>query len=97
METRAGAKGTVHGEIFFTEEAVPAAAVVRHIRVTIPRQNADLNEVKELLARKAKKTGATAVMNFRYGQKRNAWWRLFITSTWDTEGWFGEGDAVRLE
>ncbi len=97
METRSGVKGTVHGEIFFTEESVPSATVLRHLRVTIPRQNADLDQVKDLLAQKARNAGATAVMNFRYGQKRNAWWRLFITTTWDTEGWYGEGDAVKLE
>ncbi len=97
METRAGVKGAVHGEIFFTEEAVPTAAVLRHLRITIPRQNANLDQVKDLLALKARKAGATAVMNFRYGQKRNAWWRLFITATWDTECWYGEGDATRLE
>lgn len=97
MEIRSGVKGTLHDAVFFTEEPVLSAAVLRHLKVTIPRQNANLNDVKELLARKAKKSGATAVVSFRYGQKKTAWWRLFITSTWDTESWFGEGDAVKLE
>ncbi len=97
METRAGVTGTVHEGVFFTEDPVPSAMVLRHLRIVIPRQNANLDDVKNLLARKAKKAGAAAVMNFRYGQKRVAWWRLFVTLTWDTEGWFGEGDAIKLE
>lgn len=96
METRAGVKGTVASDIFFTEEAIPSTSVLRHLHVEISRQNSNLLEVKERLAQEAKSLGATAIMNFRYGQKKHEWWQLVFTFKWDTESWHGEGDAVRI-
>lgn len=96
METRAGVKGTVANDIFFTEEAIPSTSVLRHLHVEISRQNSNLLEVKERLAQEAKSLGATAIMNFRYGQKKHEWWQLVFTFKWDTESWHGEGDAVRI-
>jgi hypothetical protein len=96
MEAWTGVNGSVHKGVLFTEETIPDARVLRHLRVQISRQNSNLGEVKDRLARKAKKRGATAVMNFRYGQKRNPWWQLFFTLRFDTESWHGEGDAIQL-
>jgi hypothetical protein len=96
MEIRAGVKGTVLDDIFFTEDAIPGASPLRHLHVQISRQNSNLLEVKERLAREAKSIGATAIMNFRYGQKKHEWWELVFTFKWDTESWHGEGDAVKI-
>ena len=95
METRFGVKGTVCEDVFFTENAIPGVPIVRHLHVEIPRQNADLGEVKARLAREAQSLGATAIANFRYGQKKHQWWELVFTLKWDTESWHGEGDAVK--
>jgi hypothetical protein len=96
METRSGVKGTVLNDIFFTEDSIPSASVLRHLHVQISRQNSNLLEVKEQLAREAKSSGANAIINFRYGQKKHEWWELVFTFKWDTESWHGEGDAVRI-
>lgn len=93
MEERFGVKGTVAGGVFFSESAIPGASVIRHVTVEISRQNANLSEVKDRLAADAKAVGASAVMNFRYGQKAHPWWQLYAFK-WDTESWHGEGDAV---
>lgn len=96
MENRFGVKGSLCNDIFFTESTVPGADVLRHLSVEISRQNANLTEVKQRLAGQARRLGATAVMNFRYGQKKHQWWELVFTLKWDTESWHGEGDAVKL-
>jgi hypothetical protein len=96
VETRFGVKGNVCGEVFFTENKVPGAAVLRHLSVDISRQNANLTEVKQQLAKEAHSLGANTVMNFRYGQRKHQWWALVFTFRWDTESWHGEGDAVIL-
>jgi hypothetical protein len=94
MESRFGVLGTTMDGIFFTEVAIPNAAVKRHISVEISRQNSNLGEVKRRMATEARAVGASAVMNFRYGQKAHPWWELILTLKWDTESWHGEGDAV---
>lgn len=96
MEDRHGTKGTICDGVFFTESAIAGAAVVQHVTVEISRQNANLVEVKEKLARQAKEVGASSVMNFRYGQRKHSWWQQAFTFKWDTESWYGEGDAVRI-
>lgn len=96
METRFGVKGTICNGIFFTEQAIPGATVIRHLETEISRQNSDLNEVKERLATDATSLGATAIANFRYGQKAHNRWDLALSFKWDTESWHGEGDAVKL-
>src|SRR5437667_7128935 len=96
METRFGVRGTVCDEVFFTESSIPTATPIRHLHVEISRQNANLLEVKQQLAHQAQAAGATAIMNFRYGQKKHQWWELVFTFKWDTESWHGEGDAVKV-
>jgi len=96
MEDRFGVKGTLYDDIFFTENNVSGATQLEHLKVEISRQNANLTEVKQRLARQAHDLGATAIINFRYGQKKHQWWELVFTFKWDTESWHGEGDAVKL-
>jgi hypothetical protein len=95
VETRFGVKGTVYDGIFFTEGHIPGATVIRHLHVEISRQNADLRQIKERLAKEARDAGSATVVNFRYGQKKHPWWDLVFSFKWDTESWHGDGDAVR--
>jgi hypothetical protein len=96
METLQGIKGTTCEGIFFVECPIPGAQTLRHVSVEISRQNSNLGEVKRRIALDAKNLGATAVMNFKYGQRAHAWWELVFTLKWDTESWWGEGDAVQV-
>jgi uncharacterized protein YbjQ (UPF0145 family) len=93
METRFGVQGTTTDGVFFTEATIPNATMCRRIKVEISRQNANLSQVKERMASEARNAGASAVMNFRYGQRAHPWWEMFAFK-WDTESWHGEGDAV---
>jgi hypothetical protein len=95
MEERNGVRGVTADGIFFTEDAVPAAATLKHLEVEISRQNSNLAAVKAKLAADAKAAGGNALMNFRYGQRPHKGLRLLLPK-WDTESWFGEGDAVQL-
>lgn len=96
MEQRFGVHGNVAGGIFFTETSIPNAVRIRRVKVEISRQNANLTLVKERLAGEARLLGATAIMNFKYGQRAHAWWEQVLTFKWDTESWHGEGDAVKI-
>src|SRR5439155_24977474 len=95
MQEQFGVRGTVAEDVFFTESEIPDAEVIRHVRVEISRQNANLGQVKARLAVQAREIGATAIMNFRYGEKAHSRWQL-IKLKWDTESWHGEGDAVTV-
>lgn len=96
MEARYGVKGVMYDGVFFAETPIPNATSVRHLHIEISRQNSNLDEVKQRLAREAKSAGANAVMNFRYGQKKHDWTDLVFSFKWDTESWHGEGTAVRV-
>lgn len=94
MESRFGVNGTILENIFFTEDIITSAKIVKHLHVEISLQNSNLAEVKKQLASEAKAIGATAIMNFKYGQKKHKTWELVLTFKWDTESWHGEGDAI---
>jgi hypothetical protein len=96
MEERYGVKGTISDGIFFTESSIPNILTLQHFHVEISRQNSNLAEVKELLAKKVISAGGNVLMNFSYGQKKHQWWELVFTFKWDTESWHGQGDAVKL-
>jgi hypothetical protein len=96
-ERRFGARGTIHDGIFFTEESIEGGEFLGEIDIRIGRQNANLGDVKQALARKAKQTGATAVANFRYGQRKHGPMQLLNPFRWDTESWYGEGKAVKID
>jgi hypothetical protein len=96
MDIRFGVRGTVYDGVFFTEAHIPGTKVIRHLNVEISRQNADLSEVKQRLAAGAHDCDGTAIMNFRYGQKKHHSWELLFTFKWDTESWHGSGDAVKV-
>lgn len=94
METRFGVKGTIFNNVFFTEDIIPNAKIIKHLHVEISRQNSNLLEVKQKLVDEAISCDAVAIMNFKYGQKKHQTWELVLTFKWDTESWHGEGDAV---
>jgi uncharacterized protein YbjQ (UPF0145 family) len=94
MEERFGARGTTTDGVFFTEDAIENVQSIQHIRVEISRQNSNLAAIKARMAAQAKAMGATAIMNFVYGQKAHKGLKLFIPK-WDTESWHGEGEAVK--
>lgn len=94
MERRFGLIGTSCDGVFFTEDSLPSAKSLGRVSVEISRQNANLGEVKRAMAAEAKRRKATAIMNFRYGQKAHPWWDLIFSFKWDTESWHGEGDAI---
>ena len=89
-----GVRVTTTGGILFTEEMPSGTLLVRRVKVSISRQNANLVEVKNRMAEEATKVGATAIVGFQYGQRSHKWWQQAFTFKWDTESWFGEGDAV---
>jgi hypothetical protein len=94
MERKYGLSGTIHEGIFFAEDPLPHAKVLRRINVEISRQNANLSELKGAMAAEARSVGATVIVNFRYGQKAHAWWEQLFPFKWDSESWHGSGDAV---
>jgi hypothetical protein len=96
VENCYGAQGTVQNGVFFTEDKIAGASVIRRVEAEISRQNSNLSEIKEELSRQALSFGGNTVMNFKYGQKKHEWWELVFTFKWDTESWFGTGDVAKL-
>jgi len=94
MESKFGVNGNVLDNIFFTEENISNTKIIKHLHVEISRQNSNLTEVKQRLANDAKSIEANAIINFKYGQRKHKTWELVLTFKWDTESWYGEGDAV---
>ena len=94
MDERHGLRGTVCDNVFFTEDTTPVGSDAGRISVEISRQNSDLNAVKEKMAAEAHRRGANTITSFRYGQRKHSGRKLFALK-WDTESWFGEGEARR--
>lgn len=96
MDSKFGVSGTTFDNIFFTEDIIINAKIIEHLRKEISLQNSNLSEIKKLLASEAKSVGATTIMNFKYGQQKHKTWELLFSFKWDTESWYGEGDAVNI-
>jgi len=90
-------KGSEKDGIFFTESDSPESPIIKKVIIEISKQNANLSELKIKMAKDVSALDANAIINFKYGQKRHKWWQLFIDFKWDSESWWGEGDAVKLE
>jgi hypothetical protein len=97
VEERYGVSGTTTDGVFFTEGEIAGVIRRRRVAVEVSLQNANLQIVKQRMASEARTLGASAIMNFRYGQKAHAWWELVFSFKWDTESWYGEGDAVSVD
>jgi hypothetical protein len=87
--------GTFMGGVFFTEHPAPEVPRLGRVDTEISRQNADLNAVKAALAEQVARLGGNALVGFRYGQRAHRGMEL-LAFKWDTESWYGEGDAVAL-
>src|SRR3954465_12364032 len=90
-----GARGTLQDGVFITEADLPGTAL-GPVKVEISRQNSNLNEVKHRLALQASRLGANAISGFRYGQRRHSVLTYLNPLRWDTEGWYGQGEAKRV-
>lgn len=90
-----GVRGTMHQGIFVTESDLPGEALGL-IETSIGLQNANLDELKDRLAREAKRRGANAVVKIGYGQAKHGPLRLLNPFSWDTESWHGSGEAKRV-
>jgi hypothetical protein len=90
-----GARGTMHRGVFITEQELPGEDL-GVLSVSIGRQNADLGQIKEQLAAKAVAQGANAIARLSYGQRKHGAGQLINPLRWDTESWFGEGQALRV-
>ena len=95
-ESMYGVDGTIQNGVFFTESPLGGGRNLGRIRVEISRQNANLTKVKQRLAKEATARGATIIANFRYGQRAHKWWEQAFTFKWDSESWYGEGDAIQM-
>jgi hypothetical protein len=93
VTTRAGVTGTEFGGVFFTDAVPRGWKRLGAIEVTISRQNANLAEVKTQMVDQVKRRGGNALVAFRYGQKAHAWWQN-ILPMWDSESWYGSGEAA---
>jgi hypothetical protein len=80
----------------FFEGAGPPGRRLGKVSVTISRQNSNLSEVKRELALQARRLGGDAVVEYRYGQRAHRWFELLLPK-WDTESWWGAGEAMRLD
>jgi hypothetical protein len=95
VENFAGAVGNWHEGVFFTEGTLTGSILSKgRLHVEISRQNSNLFEVKNELARQATARGANAIQRFEYGQRAHNWWDLIFSFKWDTESWHGSGEAV---
>jgi uncharacterized protein YbjQ (UPF0145 family) len=84
-------KGNYLENIFFTEsEIIEPNKVLGKVKSDSLLMNSNLKKVKNNLAKQAKRLGADAIMNFKYGQKRT------ILSIWDDTKWYGNGVAIKL-
>jgi hypothetical protein len=96
MEEKSGLTGNTFEQVFFSEQPPPPGAErLGPVRVEISRQNSNLLEVKSLLAQKARSMGANAIAGFIYGQRAHRGLKL-LAFKWDSESWYGEGEAIRL-
>lgn len=60
------------------------------------QQLRSLDDIKRSLALRAKTVGANVIVNFKYGQKTNKFWRAVLFATDDNVNWYASGDAVIL-
>jgi hypothetical protein len=85
----------MHHGVFITEQGLPGEDL-GPLSVTIGRQNADLGQIKEKLAAEALARGGNAVALLSYGQRKHSAGQLINPFRWDTESWFGKGQALRV-
>jgi hypothetical protein len=90
IEERKGIPGSTFDGFFFTENSIPDAVVRGRVRIKLSGQNRNLDSVKSQMVKSARAKGATAIANFKYGQKRG----FFV---WDDMSWQGSQPASARE
>ena len=78
--------------ILFVEGVPEGARTLKHLHVTLSgfgSQLKTLDDLKRRLASDARRAGANAVVDFKYGQK-SSWWSI------DQVKWQGSGIAAQL-
>lgn len=85
---------TVFEGVKFVEGCPPGTRVFEPIQVEIggiftSAQLQNLDDVKRIMARKAKEKGGNAVVDFKYGQRSVGFWRSLFDL--DDVNWYGEG------
>jgi hypothetical protein len=89
-------RGTKVDGIFFTEASeLNGMQVIGPIEWSAVGQNQDLRYVKAGLAAAAKKLGANAVVEYKYGQRGRGWFGSL--GGVDGEKWYGSGLAVKID
>jgi hypothetical protein len=97
MDELAGLQGVYFDGIFFTEDPAAGSRLsAQLLRVEISRQNSNLQQVKQRLAKKVREAGGNSLVGFRYGQRSHSIFAQVLTFKWDTESWYGEGYAARV-
>jgi hypothetical protein len=91
---------TLFEGIRFIEGRPPSASIIKPIRVEIggmltSAQLKNLDDVKRLMADRAKEAGGNAVVDFKYGQRSVGFWRSLIDR--DDVNWYGEGRIALLK
>ena len=91
---------TIFNEVIFIEGHEPfekhLGTVTYKKEGLYNNQLKNLDNVKAQLAEKAKKLGANAIINFKYGQKNTSWFRSLLLSLDDNVNWYGDGEAVKI-
>ena len=91
---RHGVVGSELDGIFFTEAtSIEGARDLGEVKVEIPGQNKDIRAVKAELVKKVRAMNGNALVDFRYGQRGNPWYKS-LTGLFDHESWHGSGRAV---
>ena len=90
---------TTFAGITFVEGRPPGAKVVKPIRVDIggvltSAQLKNLDDVKRIMADRARSAGGNAIIDFKYGQKSVGFWRSLIDR--DDIQWYGEGQIALI-
>ena len=85
---------TIFNGITFVEGHPPSIQALKPIRVEIggvltSAQLKNLDDVKRMMAHRAKEAGGNAIIDFKYGQKSVGFWRSIIDR--DDVHWYGEG------
>lgn len=97
MDELVGLQGVYFDDIFFTEDPAAGSRLsATLLRVEISRQNSNLQQVKQRLAKKVREAGGNALVGFRYGQRSHSIFAQVLTFKWDTESWYGEGYAASV-
>ena len=88
---------TVFEDITFVEgdsEFIEFKGKVEYKKTIFNQQLKNLDDIKHQLADSAKKLGANAIINFKYGQKSLSFFKAMFFATDDNVNWFATGDAV---